>query len=174
MLLVAATASNMLPRLTQQAPSPSSSPTSAKLLDSEVKTPTLPPPSFLVTAPICSVRGPRCPSTPVLSPQPEFLNPLIGSARPDDLVPALLLLQSWLGSAKGPPALSNHPPVGRRFSASPSLSGVTRCLFDASVLHMVCENMQIRHMESFRPGVEQRSRPGRKGNKSGMEVVTGC
>lgn len=65
MLLVAATASNMLPRLTQQAPSPSISPTSAKLLDSEVKAPALPPPSFLVTAPICSVRGPRCPSTPL-------------------------------------------------------------------------------------------------------------
>lgn len=39
---------------------------------------------------------------------------------------------------------------------------------------MLVANMQIKDVGSFRRGVEQRSRPSRKGNKSGMELVAGA
>ncbi|GFP56655.1 hypothetical protein TASIC1_0007014700 [Trichoderma asperellum] len=73
--------------------------TSAKLLDSEVKAAALPPPSLLSQRQSARFVVRDAPSTPVLSPQTTFVTSLIGSVRPDDLVPALLLLQSWLGSA---------------------------------------------------------------------------
>lgn len=105
------------------------------------------------------------PLDPCAQSADDFLNPLIGSARPDDLVPALLLLQSWLGSAKGPPALSK-PPAG----GSPVF-----CFPEPERSHqMLVANMQIKDVGSFRRGVEQRSRPSRKGNKSGMELVAGA